>query len=204
MKTRTILIVLLLLTIVAAAWLGWLPEIGPTVCDAPQLLAMGIELAGGGRQALDALMPVVDLLDQRSQGEPLSRELPLPAAARPELAAADTRLARAEALTAQVRGPLHAKLAPQLAHLSRLLPLARVGLKGAQVAPSLLGMSGPRTCLVLAQNSDELYAPLVASLVAQDTHASTRGRSRKPSWGTATLSTTSSNRIPSPRSRYVS
>ena len=94
MKTRTILIVLLLLTIVAAAWLGWtfllpplpsppspllslsspaLPEIGPTVCDAPQLLAMGIELAGGGRQALDALMPVVDLLDQRSQGEPLSR-----------------------------------------------------------------------------------------------------------------------------------
>ena len=136
--------------------LGWLPEIGPTVRDAPQLLAMGIELAGGGRQALDALMPVVDLLGQRGQGELLSRALPLIAAARPELAAADTRMARAEALAAQVRGPLHPKLAPQLARLSRLLPLARAGLKGAQVAPSLLGMNGPRTYLVLAQNSDEL------------------------------------------------
>jgi hypothetical protein len=78
------------------------------------------------------------------------------AAARPELAAAETRLARAETLAAQVRGPLHPKLAPQLARLNRLLPLARAGLKGAQVAPSLLGMTGPRTYLVLAQNSDEL------------------------------------------------
>ena len=95
-----------------APLLGWLPQIGPTVRDAPQLLAMGIELAGGGRQALDALMPVVDLLGQRGQGELLSRALPLIAAARPELAAADTRVARAEALAAQVRGPLHPKLAP--------------------------------------------------------------------------------------------
>ncbi len=136
--------------------MGWLPEIGPTVRDAPQLLAMGIELAGGGRQALDALMPVVDLLGQRGQGELLSRALPLIAAARPELAAADTRMARAEALAAQVRGPLHPKLAPQLARLSRLLPLSRAGLKGAQAAPSLLGMNGPRTYLMLAQNNDEL------------------------------------------------
>jgi len=139
-----------------APLLGWLPKIGPTVRDAPQLLAMGIELAGGGRQALDALMPVTDLLGQRGQGELLSRALPLIAAARPELVAADTRLARAEALAAQVRGPLHPRLAPQLARLSRLLPLARAGLKGAQVAPSLLGITGPRTYLVLAQNSDEL------------------------------------------------
>ncbi len=72
---------------------------------------MGIELAGGGRQALDALMPVADLLGQRGQGELLSRALPLIAAARPELAAADTRMARAETLAAQVRGPLHPKLA---------------------------------------------------------------------------------------------
>jgi len=139
-----------------APLLGWLPEIGPTVREAPQLLAMGIELAGGGRQALDALMPVTDLLGQRGEGELLARALPLIAAARPELAAADMRLARAEALAAQVRGPLHPKLAPQVTRLNYYLPLARAGLKGAQVAPSLLGMSGPRTYLVLAQNSDEL------------------------------------------------
>jgi hypothetical protein len=139
-----------------APWLGWLPEIGPTVRDAPKLLAMGIELAGGGRQALDALMPVTDLLGQRGQGELLSRALPLIAAARPGLATADARLARAEALAAQVRGPLHPKLTPQLARLNRLLPFVRAGLKGAQVAPGLLGLSGPRTYLLLAQNNDEL------------------------------------------------
>jgi len=139
-----------------APLLGWLPEIGPTVRDAPQLLEMGIELAGGGRQALDALLPVTELLGQRGQGELLSRALPLIAAARPELAVADMRLARAETLAAQVRGPLHPKLAPQLARLNRLLPLARAGLKGAQAAPALLGMSGPRTYLMLAQNNDEL------------------------------------------------
>ena len=73
--------------------LGWLPQIGRAVRDAPQLLAMGIELAGGGRQALDALMPVADLLGQRGAGELLSPALPLIAAARPELAAADARVA---------------------------------------------------------------------------------------------------------------
>jgi hypothetical protein len=139
-----------------APHLGWLPEIGSTLRDAPQLLEMGLELAGGGRQALDALTPLVELLGQRGQGELLARALPVIAAARPELAAADVRLARAEELAAQMRGPLHPMLEPQLARLNRFLPLVRTGLKGAQAAPGLLGLSGPRTYLLLAQNNDEL------------------------------------------------
>ncbi len=142
----------------AAPLLGWLPQIGPTVRDAPSLLTMAIELAGGGRQALDALAPVTDLLEQRGQGDLVARALPAIADAGPQLAAADKRLARAEALRRQVRGPLHPKLAPQMARLDRFLPLIRAGLQGSQAAPTLLGMDSPRTYLVLAQNSDELRA----------------------------------------------
>ena len=47
-------------------------------------------------------------------------------------------------------------MAAQLSRLDRLLPLARVGLQAAQVAPSLLGADGPRTYLILAQNNHEL------------------------------------------------
>jgi hypothetical protein len=139
-----------------AELLGRLPVVGPTVRDRLQLLAMGVELIGGGRQAVGALLPVAALLEQRGQGELLARALPLIASAGPELAAADTRLARAETLAAKVRGPLLPNLAPQIALLNQLLPLARAGLKGAQLAPSLLGVDGPRTYLVLAQNNDEL------------------------------------------------
>jgi hypothetical protein len=139
-----------------APLLGWLPQVGPTLRDAPPLLDMAIELAGGGRVALDALMPVVDLLEGRGEGDLLARALPVIAAAAPQLAVADERLGRAEALRAQVRGPLHPRLAPQVARLDRFLPLMRAGLRGAQAVPSLMGVDGSRTYLVLAQNSDEL------------------------------------------------
>jgi len=138
--------------------LGWLPEVGPTVRDAPALLAMAIELAGGGRQALDALLPVSDLLGKAGGGDLLGQALPIIAAAGPELAAADARLARAEALRGQAQGPLHPRLAPQIERLDRFLPLIRAGLQGAQAAPALLGMNGPRAYLLLAQNNDELRA----------------------------------------------
>ena len=136
--------------------LGWLPQVGPTVRDAPALLAMAIELAGGGREALEALAPVTELLNQRGQGDLLARAVPALQAAAPGLAPAEARLVRAEALRATIRGPLHPKLAPQMARLDRLLPLAHAGLRLAQTAPALLGAGGARTYLVLAQNNHEL------------------------------------------------
>ncbi|MCX6029375.1 MAG: DUF4012 domain-containing protein [Chloroflexi bacterium] len=135
---------------------GWLPQVGPTVRDAPALLAMAIELAGGGRQALDALAPVADLLSQRGQGDLLARAVPVLQAAAPGLAPVEARFAKAEALRATIHGPLHPRLAPQMARLDRLLPLARTALRLAQVAPALLGADGPKTYLVLAQNNHEL------------------------------------------------
>ena len=102
-----------------------------------------------------------------------------------------------------MRGPLHAKLAPQLAHLSRLLPLARVGLKGAQVAPSLLGMSGPRTCLVLAQNSDELRP--TGGFISGAGHARLdKGQIAEAKLGDSYAVDNFEQPHPEPRSRYVS
>ncbi|MGC8780034.1 MAG: DUF4012 domain-containing protein [Anaerolineae bacterium] len=136
--------------------LGWVPEYGPTLRDAPTLLDMAIELAGAGRQALDVMAPLAELPGRAGQGEWIGQMLAAIAAARPQLAAADERLARVGALRQQVRGPLHPRLAPQLERLDRYLPLVRAGLQAAQVAPALMGMDGPRTYLILAQNNDEL------------------------------------------------
>ncbi len=139
---------------------GWLPQVGPTVRAGPPLLDMAVELAGGGRQAVDALAPMAGLLASRGQGgeDLLARAVPMLASAQPSLAQADARLAAAEAARSAIRGPLHPKLAPQLERLDRILPLARAGLQVAQVAPGLLGNDGPRSYLVLAQNNHELRA----------------------------------------------
>ncbi len=141
-----------------APHLGWVPEFGSTLRDAPHLLELAHELAAGGRLALDALWPVGDLLREAGQDDLLGQALPALAAAGPQLAAADARLARAEALRSQVQGPLHPRLAPQIERLDRLLSLLRAALQATQLAPTLLGMDGPRTYLILAQNNDELRA----------------------------------------------
>ena len=136
--------------------LGWVPRYGATLAAAPLLLDMGVELAGGGRQTLDALAPLTEELGDGQGFDLLAAALPVIAAAAPQLAAADTRLARAQELRASIQGELHPRLAEQLPRLDRLLPLARTGLRAAQVAPALLGAEGPRTYLILAQNNHEL------------------------------------------------
>lgn len=140
--------------------LGWLPQVGPTVAATPALLEMATELSGGARIAADALAPLGDLARRRNsdKGSLLERLTPALAEAVPALTAAETRLARAETLRNGITGPLHPRLTPYLARLDRLLPLGRVGLQAAQVAPALLGAAGPRTYLILAQNNHELRA----------------------------------------------
>ena len=139
-----------------ASKLGWVPRYGSTLAAAPALLDMGVELAGGGREALDALAPLTDKLGGGQGLDLLAEALPVISAAAPQLQDADARLARAQELRASIPGDLHPRLAEQLPRLDRLLPLARAGLQAAQVAPALLGADGPRTYLILAQNSHEL------------------------------------------------
>jgi len=139
-----------------APGLGWIPEYGPTLRDAPALLDMAIELAGAGRQALDVVAPLADLPGRSGQGEWIGQMLTAISAAGPQLEAADARLARAEALRQRVQGPLHPRLVPQVERLDRYLPLLRAGLQAVRAAPVLMGMDRPRTYLVLAQNNDEI------------------------------------------------
>jgi hypothetical protein len=137
---------------------GWLPKAGPLVEAAPPLLDMAVEVAAGGRQAVTALQPALAGLKEEGSGDGLGQVVSALQAARPELAAAGVRFANAEMLRAAVKNPLPGRFQDQLDRLDRILPLARVTLQGAQVAPALLGADEPRSYLILAQNNDEMRA----------------------------------------------
>jgi hypothetical protein len=138
--------------------LGWLPRVGPYAESGPALLDVAVEVAAGGRQALTALQPALAGLGQKGSADGLGQVVTALRAAEPDLAAADARLARAEELRASMKGAVPGRFRGQLDRLDRILPLARAGLQGARVAPALLGADGPRTYLILAQNSDEMRA----------------------------------------------
>jgi hypothetical protein len=139
-----------------ASRLGWLPSVGPSLRALPPLMNVAAELAGGGHQALDALDPILSLAGPTRQGDLVAQAVPALAAAVPEFAVAEARLARAEQERATITGHLHPRLAGLVERVDRILPLARTALKAAQVAPALLGANGPRTYLILAQNNHEL------------------------------------------------
>lgn len=138
--------------------LGWLPRYGADVAATPALLDMGIELVTAGREVVDALMPAAAAVAAGSGLDRLTELAPALKAASPQLAAAETHLTAAETSRAAIAGPLDPRLAAQLGRLDRLLPMARMGLALAQLAPGLLGGDGPRSYLILAQNNHELRA----------------------------------------------
>ncbi len=144
----------------AASHLGWLPVVGPNLRAAPHLLQMGIELADAGEWACAAAQPILDeLLGQAAPSEAslLERVTGHLLAEQADWARAQQATERAVAARARFTSPgLHPRLAEPLAQLDALLPWLRAGMTGAVVAPELLGASGPRRYLVLAQNSDEL------------------------------------------------
>ncbi len=137
---------------------GWLPKVGPLAKSAPALLDMAVETATGGNQALTALRPALDGLREHGAGDGLGQVVAALQAAQPELAAAEEHIARAEAARATITQPLPDRFQGQMAQVDRILPLARVALQAAQVAPVLLGVDEPRAYLILAQNNDEMRA----------------------------------------------
>jgi hypothetical protein len=125
---------------------------------------MAQSLADGGVLTLDGLSPMIQQAQsavvQESSGEmqpfgiaQLTESL---AAANPSLIGAEAKLQRA----AELRSMLDAEsLSPRLGRLlaltDRYLPLLRTAVTAAQLAPELMGVSEPRTYLILAQNDDE-------------------------------------------------
>ncbi|MBC7226459.1 MAG: DUF4012 domain-containing protein [Thermoflexales bacterium] len=137
--------------------LGWLPGVGGDLRAAPHLLATADHLTRAGVLACDALAPAFGLLGEGMSLPSLEAVLPYLAAARPSLEEALGEVEQAAVTWEQVdRATLSPRTARRVALLDRALPLLRVGLSAALVAPHLLGADGPRTYLVLAQNEDEL------------------------------------------------
>jgi hypothetical protein len=139
-----------------APLLSWVPRFGRDIARAPQLVDLAAEVSAAGRLAVDALAPVAQLERSGSGLDALPQAVEALEAAGPALAEAQARMARAEALRASI-GPLtEPRLARQFERIDRLLPLAGDALKLAQAAPAMLGADGPKTYMLLAQNSDEL------------------------------------------------
>lgn len=142
------------------AWAGALPEVGPALAAAPDLVAVGRQAVALGQELLSLLGPA--LADAEGAGAMADTADPLLAAlaqAGPELptlvpAIGDLRAAVGELPAAD----LPPRLAESVSQAGAVLALADVGARlGPQLA-WLLGMDAPRTYLILVQNNHELRA----------------------------------------------
>jgi hypothetical protein len=140
--------------------LGWLPGIGADLQAFPPLLDIAIDLTGAGKAVMGGLAPLLDFVggDQAVEGQDaFSLAVHVLADAGPLLEESLALLESAKQRRADLDA---AKLSPRLARLvmvlDRVLPMAQVGAEAGLLAPDMLGLSGPRTYLLLAQNSDEL------------------------------------------------
>jgi len=138
-----------------ARHLGWVPKVGGDIQAAPVLLEMASGVAAAGRLTVEWVEP---LLAEES-GSLLEQALPALVDAGPRLAEAQGELERVAAARSELdTSRLSPRLATQVERLDRYLPLLRLAVQAARLAPNLLGAEGPRSYLVLAQNNHELRA----------------------------------------------
>lgn len=142
--------------------LGWVPTYGGDIQAAPALLDMAVGVAQAGRTTLEDVQPLLAAWQQppaEATGSLLERVLPPLVEAQPRLAQAQAELAQVTAARAALDV---ARLSPRVgglvARLDRYLPLLKLAVQAAQLAPDLLGAEEPRSYLVLAQNNAELRA----------------------------------------------
>jgi hypothetical protein len=144
--------------------LRWVPEYGGDLAAARDLLEAAAGTASAGDRAFQALSPAVEILDGAGgAAQPASsvgeRLLPVLAAAQPELERAQRELAAVRGVRARIETEsLSPRVAGLLERLDRILPWFETGVDAALLAPGLLGAGGPRTCLIVAQNNQELRA----------------------------------------------
>lgn len=140
--------------------LGWVPKVGGDLQAAPALLDVAQSVTGAGRVAFDGLEPLVALTEgDRVADRPLAQVLETLSDARPDLEAAQARLAVALERRLDVNdSALSARTASLVEKLDRYLPLMQTAFDGGRVLPDLLGASGQRSYLILVQNNDEVRA----------------------------------------------
>lgn len=142
--------------------LHWLPDIGPTLAAAPQLMVMadaGTEAAAFAFRGLQPVLLLVQSEDNVSASS-LPQLLKIVGEAKPDLAQASLEMDRVIAARKELGSTegLPWRIRTLLEMADGWLPLAGSGLKVSQVLPEILGSQGPRRYLVLAQNENELRA----------------------------------------------
>jgi hypothetical protein len=142
-----------------APHLGWLPKVGPTVVAAPHLLAMADAGSEAAAYALRGLKPALSALkEDTSSDSKITSLVSAVETAGPDLLQASLALDRVAVARANL-GEIEAlpwRIRSLLTQADQWLPLARDGLKLAQVLPEIMGSAGPRRYLLIAQNEDEL------------------------------------------------
>jgi len=143
-------------------YLGWVPRFGGDIQAAPSLLQVASGIARAAHLTLKGMEPLVRAWKQPEAGASaslLERVLPPLVEAGPRLAEAQKELERVAAARAELDiSRLSPRVRAQMERLDRYLPLLRLAVQAARLAPNLLGAEGPRCYLILAQNSDELRA----------------------------------------------
>ena len=138
-----------------APYLGWLPRYGGDVEAIPALLDVADGLTEAGVLVTGAFAPAL-APDAHVSLEGLVSAL---VHNREELSRAYEAVERALDARERIRDEsLSPRLKAYVSKLDRFLPLLRDGLALAVESSDLLGMEGPRSYLILAQNSDELRA----------------------------------------------
>jgi hypothetical protein len=138
--------------------LGWLLDRPAEAEAAPALLQLAQSAATAGRASMDgAYVLAHGLQSQSGEGSALARLAPALEQTQPSWQEAEAALAQVAAARSQLDlTQLDPRIAAQLERLDRYLPLLQTGSSLARLAPALLGADGPKTYLLLAQNSDEL------------------------------------------------
>jgi len=137
--------------------LGWVPKVGPDLRAGPDMLELGLKLSEAGDLLLQAFAPMLESgLDSPDLKRIASRIL---LEAEPQLEEARSLVEEAAQARARIDAQaLSPRLQSYLDKLDRYVPLAQLALDAGQAAPALLGLHGPQSFLVVAQNNDELRA----------------------------------------------
>jgi hypothetical protein len=141
--------------------LGWLPNIGGDVAEAPKLLDLAQQTTEASKTLVTGLAPLAERLNEQDTGiGQLGPELATAlVAVRPQIEAAQTALARAADSRAAIdTAQLSSRTRAMLGRFDHLQPLLKNGASLLAILPELLGADGPRTYLLLAQNNHELRA----------------------------------------------
>lgn len=139
--------------------LGWMPEYGSDLSQAPALFDFSGSAVHSARLTLQILNEVNTKLDVgRASGEPLGRSaVDAISEQKDQISIAQNSLAQTLALRSMIDAShLSTTSSKLVGRIDTVLPDWKGGLDAMALAPELLGADHPREYIVMVQNSDEL------------------------------------------------